>query len=136
MLSCCHIFLQGSLQGLDVEERLLRLETDKDSLHIQVSVLSDQIDVQTSKIHDLERVLDDKKNVLESTQDTLSRVLEKPFLLEILHFFCLLVILNFSSSFFFYCFGPVGTPDPFLPRNAKIGIDDRDFKPAPETSRP
>lgn len=67
-------FTQGSLLGLDYEDRLLRLESDKDTLHLQVSVLSDQIEAQTNKIHDLEKMLDDKRNVLESTEDHLQRV--------------------------------------------------------------
>ena len=65
---------QGSLIGLDYEDRLLRLESDKDTLHLQVSVLSDQIEAQTSKIQDLERLLDDKKITLETTEEQLQRV--------------------------------------------------------------
>lgn len=66
--------MQGSLLGLDYEGRLLRLESDKDRLHLQVSCLTDQIEAQTAKIGDLEKVLDDKKNVLETTEDSLQRV--------------------------------------------------------------
>jgi len=54
-----------------VEERLLALEGDKDQLHLQVAVLSDQIDSQTEKICDLERTLDDKKEDLKKTEDLL-----------------------------------------------------------------
>eukprot|EP00092_Neocalanus_flemingeri_P056639 GFUD01067168.1.p1 GENE.GFUD01067168.1~~GFUD01067168.1.p1 ORF type:complete len:856 (+),score=209.17 GFUD01067168.1:124-2691(+) len=54
-----------------VEERLLALEGDKDQLHTQVAVLSDQIDSQTEKICDLERTLDDKKEDLKKTEDLL-----------------------------------------------------------------
>lgn len=68
------LFTQGSLLGLDYEDRLLRLESDKDTLHLQVSVLSDQIEAQTNKIQDLEKMLDDKRNTLESTEDHLQRV--------------------------------------------------------------
>ncbi|CAG7834211.1 unnamed protein product [Allacma fusca] len=79
---CCHHHcdtgsgtLGGSLLGLDYEDRLLRLESDKDTLHLQVSVLSDQIEAQTSKIQDLEKLLDDKKNILETTEEQLQREL-------------------------------------------------------------
>ena len=44
-----------------IEDRLLQLEGDKDSLHLQVALLSDQLESQTEKIGDLERVLEDKK---------------------------------------------------------------------------
>ncbi|ODM94548.1 Liprin-beta-1 [Orchesella cincta] len=71
--------LCGSLLGLDYEDRLLRLESDKDTLHLQVSVLSDQIEAQTNKIHDLEKMLDDKRNVLESTEDQLQRIFAESF---------------------------------------------------------
>lgn len=54
-----------------VEERLLALEGDKDQLHMQVAVLSDQIDSQTEKICDLERTLDGKKEDLKKTEDLL-----------------------------------------------------------------
>jgi len=54
-----------------VEERLLALEGDKDQLHLQVALLSDQIDSQTEKIGDLERTLDGKKEDLKKTEDLL-----------------------------------------------------------------
>ncbi|XP_040580296.1 LOW QUALITY PROTEIN: uncharacterized protein [Lepeophtheirus salmonis] len=59
--------------SIEVEERLRCLEGDKDTLHMQVAVLSRQIDGQTNKIYDLEKVLDDKKDVLRKTEDVLSR---------------------------------------------------------------
>ena len=74
--SCCRSPPPGSnaLQTMPgVEERLLQLEGDKDSLHLQVALLSDQLDCQTEKIGDLERLLDDKKDVLQKTEDVLQR---------------------------------------------------------------
>jgi len=43
-----------------VEERLLQLETDKDSLQLQVTVLEDQLDSQGSRVNELEKMLSDK----------------------------------------------------------------------------
>ncbi|XP_033606383.1 liprin-beta-1 isoform X8 [Cryptotermes secundus] len=57
----------------DVEERLRRLEADKDSLQLQVAVLTEQIEVQTDKISDLEKLLDEKKSQLTNTEDVLQR---------------------------------------------------------------
>jgi len=64
--SCCPSYMnhphnmQLALPS-SIEERLLALEDDKDKLHVQVAVLSDQIENQTDKITDLEKILDDKK---------------------------------------------------------------------------
>jgi chromosome segregation ATPase len=58
----------------DVEERLRRLESDKDSLQLQVAVLTEQIEVQTDKISDLEKLLDEKKSQLANAEDELQRV--------------------------------------------------------------
>ena len=45
----------GSSQRL--EDKVRKLEADKDNLTLQVSVLSDQIEAQVEKIRDLERSL-------------------------------------------------------------------------------
>lgn len=63
---------QPSLNS-DVEERLRRLEADKDSLQLQVTVLTEQIEVQTDKISDLEKLLDEKKRQLSNAEDMLQR---------------------------------------------------------------
>jgi chromosome segregation ATPase len=75
------LFQQPSVNA-DVEERLRRLEADKDSLQLQVAVLTEQIDVQTDKISDLEKLLDEKKSQLASAEDVLQRVSEKKKLFE------------------------------------------------------
>jgi len=66
-------FLQQPSLNSDVDERLRRLEADKDSLQLQVTVLTEQIDVQTDKISDLEKLLDEKKRQLSNAEDMLQR---------------------------------------------------------------
>lgn len=51
-----------------------RLETEKDSLRLQVSVLSDQVEAQSEKISDLERQLCEKKRELSKTDEMLQLV--------------------------------------------------------------
>nr|CAD7431550.1 unnamed protein product [Timema monikensis] len=59
----------------ELEERLKRLESDKDSLQLQVTVLNQQIEAQSDKIADLEKMLDEKKQQLGSTEEVLQREL-------------------------------------------------------------
>jgi chromosome segregation ATPase len=68
------LLLQQPPVNSDVEERLRRLEADKDSLQLQVTVLTEQIEVQTDKISDLEKLLDEKKRQLANAEDVLQRV--------------------------------------------------------------
>ena len=51
-----------------------RLESDKDSLQMQVSILMDQIDAQTEKISDLERGLSERSYQLQRSEETLQKV--------------------------------------------------------------
>jgi chromosome segregation ATPase len=67
------LLLQQPSVNSDVEERLRRLEADKDSLQLQVTVLTEQIEVQTDKISDLEKLLDEKKRQLSNAEDMLQR---------------------------------------------------------------
>ena len=67
------LLLQQPSLNSDVEERLRRLEADKDSLQLQVTVLTEQIEVQTDKISDLEKLLDEKKRQLSNAEDMLQR---------------------------------------------------------------
>ena len=62
-----------AIPTLSIEDRLRALEDDKDKLHVQVAVMSDQLENQTDKITDLEKVLDDKKEALRKTEDVLQR---------------------------------------------------------------
>lgn len=57
-----------------MDERLQRLEGDKDSLQMQVSILMDQIEAQTEKIADLERTLSDRAFQLQKAEDNLQKV--------------------------------------------------------------
>nr|XP_033941297.1 liprin-beta-2b isoform X2 [Pseudochaenichthys georgianus] len=50
------------------QERLLRLEGDKESLVLQVSILTDQVKAQGEKIRDLESSLEEHRQKLASTE--------------------------------------------------------------------
>uniref|UniRef100_A0A8C6Y104 PPFIA binding protein 1 n=1 Tax=Naja naja TaxID=35670 RepID=A0A8C6Y104_NAJNA len=62
-------FINGHLSanGDVYQERLTRLESDKESLVLQVSVLTDQVDAQGEKIRDLELCLEENREKLNST---------------------------------------------------------------------
>ena len=47
-----------------VENRMLQLEADKDSLQLQVTILEDQLDSQTNRSAELERNLREKGRLL------------------------------------------------------------------------
>uniref|UniRef100_A0A3Q1EUI1 PPFIA binding protein 2 n=1 Tax=Acanthochromis polyacanthus TaxID=80966 RepID=A0A3Q1EUI1_9TELE len=57
------------------QERLLRLEGDKESLVLQVSVLTDQVEAQGEKIRDLESSLEEHRQKLASTEEMLQQEL-------------------------------------------------------------
>uniref|UniRef100_A0A3Q2R0T9 PPFIA binding protein 2 n=1 Tax=Fundulus heteroclitus TaxID=8078 RepID=A0A3Q2R0T9_FUNHE len=57
------------------QERLLRLEGDKESLVLQVSVLTDQVEAQGEKIRDLETSLEEHRKKLASTEEMLQQEL-------------------------------------------------------------
>ncbi|KAK8722234.1 hypothetical protein OTU49_012336 [Cherax quadricarinatus] len=64
----CH-----SPPGSSLEERVNRLEGDKDSLQLQVTVLTQQVEAQTEKIADLENLLEEKKAQLQKTEEQLQK---------------------------------------------------------------
>uniref|UniRef100_A0A8B9K395 PPFIA binding protein 2a n=1 Tax=Astyanax mexicanus TaxID=7994 RepID=A0A8B9K395_ASTMX len=66
----CHIPAACSYQ-----ERLSRLEGDKESLVLQVSVLTDQVEAQGEKIRDLESSLEEHQHKLNSTEEMLQQEL-------------------------------------------------------------
>ncbi|XP_061085351.1 liprin-beta-1b isoform X7 [Conger conger] len=75
-------WLQGHLtnghisMGGDVyQERLSRLESDKESLVLQVSVLTDQVEAQGEKIRDLDLCLEEHREKLNATEDMLQQEL-------------------------------------------------------------
>ncbi|CAH2062973.1 unnamed protein product, partial [Iphiclides podalirius] len=57
----------------DAEDRVRRLEADKESLQLQVQVLSEQIAAQTEKMADLERSLLDTRQKLDDTEQRLQK---------------------------------------------------------------
>ncbi|XP_032203471.1 liprin-beta-1 isoform X9 [Mustela erminea] len=57
------------------QERLARLENDKESLVLQVSVLTDQVDAQGEKIRDLEFCLEEHREKLNATEEMLQQEL-------------------------------------------------------------
>uniref|UniRef100_A0A8C7KYR1 PPFIA binding protein 2 n=1 Tax=Oncorhynchus kisutch TaxID=8019 RepID=A0A8C7KYR1_ONCKI len=57
------------------QERLVRLEGDKESLVLQVSVLTDQVEAQGEKIRDLESSLEEHYHKLNSTEEMLKQEL-------------------------------------------------------------
>lgn len=67
-----HISLSG---GDHYQERLTRLEGDKESLVLQVSVLTDQVEAQGEKIRDLDICLDEHREKLNATEEMLQQEL-------------------------------------------------------------
>ncbi|XP_053174775.1 liprin-beta-1b isoform X2 [Scomber japonicus] len=71
-LSNGHISLSG---GDHYQERLSRIESDKESLVLQVSVLTDQVEAQGEKIRDLDMCLDEHREKLNATEEMLQQEL-------------------------------------------------------------
>ncbi|XP_016339197.1 liprin-beta-2b isoform X5 [Sinocyclocheilus anshuiensis] len=67
--------LQCSSNNETYQERLARLEVDKESLVLQVSVLTDQVEAQGEKIRDLESSLEEHNHKLISTEEMLQQEL-------------------------------------------------------------
>ncbi|KAI2665480.1 Liprin-beta-1 [Labeo rohita] len=64
----------GSAAGdLVYQERLSRLESDKECLVLQVSVLTDQVEVQGEKIRDLDSSLEEHRMKLNATEELLQQ---------------------------------------------------------------
>ncbi|XP_045479062.1 liprin-beta-1 isoform X3 [Harmonia axyridis] len=55
------------------DEKVRKLQFEKDNLHLQVQVLTDQIEAQSYKISDLEKTLQDKKHCLVEAEEKLQR---------------------------------------------------------------
>ncbi|XP_077452910.1 liprin-beta-1b isoform X6 [Stigmatopora argus] len=76
-------WLQGRLSnghlsvgaGDHYQERLTRIESDKESLVLQVSVLTDQVDAQGEKIRDLDLCLEEHREKLNTTEEMLQQEL-------------------------------------------------------------
>ncbi|XP_059190274.1 liprin-beta-2b isoform X2 [Centropristis striata] len=67
--------LCSSVNNETYQDRLLRLEGDKESLVLQVSVLTDQVEAQGEKIRDLESSLEEHRQKLASTEEMLQQEL-------------------------------------------------------------
>ncbi|XP_069048875.1 liprin-beta-1b isoform X14 [Lepisosteus oculatus] len=64
-----------SVSGDVYQERLSRLESDKESLVLQVSVLTDQVEAQGEKIRDLDLCLEEHREKLNATEEMLQQEL-------------------------------------------------------------
>ncbi|KTG42366.1 hypothetical protein cypCar_00009845 [Cyprinus carpio] len=64
-----------SITGDVYQDRLNRLESDKESLVLQVSVLTDQVEAQGEKIRDLDLCLDEHREKLNATEEMLQQEL-------------------------------------------------------------
>ncbi|XP_063052881.1 liprin-beta-2b isoform X7 [Engraulis encrasicolus] len=69
------INLQSPPNNESCQERLARLEGDKQSLVLQVSVLTDQVEAQGEKIRDLESSLEEHHHKLVNTEEMLQQEL-------------------------------------------------------------
>lgn len=70
-LSNGHISVTGDIY----QDRLNRLESDKESLVLQVSVLTDQVEAQGEKIRDLDLCLEEHREKLNATEEMLQQEL-------------------------------------------------------------
>jgi hypothetical protein len=60
-------------QPSEQDEKCRKLQYEKDSLQLQVQVLTDQIEAQTDKIAELEKTLMEKKQLLSDNEDKFQR---------------------------------------------------------------
>ncbi|XP_056454061.1 liprin-beta-2b isoform X5 [Gadus chalcogrammus] len=74
-LQCRDVNLCSPAINESYQERLLRLEGDKESLVLQVSVLTDQVEAQGEKIRDLESALEEHHQKLVCTEEMLQQEL-------------------------------------------------------------
>ncbi|XP_013929808.1 PREDICTED: liprin-beta-2 isoform X3 [Thamnophis sirtalis] len=90
-VACIHDWLEEHLSQVNhhtstsnetYQERLTRLEGDKESLILQVSVLTDQVEAQGEKIRDLEVCLEGHQLKLNATEEMLQQELLSRTLLE------------------------------------------------------
>ncbi|XP_041849533.1 liprin-beta-2 isoform X5 [Melanotaenia boesemani] len=73
---------RSSANSESYQERLLRLEGDKESLILQVSVLTDQVKAQGVKINDLRSSLEEHQHKLDCTEKMLQQELQHRTSLE------------------------------------------------------
>ncbi|KAM4617497.1 liprin-beta-2 isoform 2-T2 [Discoglossus pictus] len=71
----CNLVNHTAVNNETYQERLTRLEGDKESLILQVSVLTDQVEVQGDKIRDLESCVEEHNLKLNATEEMLQQEL-------------------------------------------------------------
>lgn len=92
----------GYLQD-SVEDKLQKIESEKDSLSLQVSVLTDQIDAQAEKIRDLEYCLAERREKLINAEDMLQSV--SHYVISYFRSDCMLITNKFKNmSWLMGCF--------------------------------
>ncbi|XP_050071791.1 uncharacterized protein LOC126559663 [Anopheles maculipalpis] len=64
----------NDLQRQDTDERLRRLQKDKESLALQVKTLTEQMQSQSAKLSELENMIKEKNQLLSNAEDLLQRV--------------------------------------------------------------
>uniref|UniRef100_A0A3Q3N4N3 PPFIA binding protein 1a n=1 Tax=Labrus bergylta TaxID=56723 RepID=A0A3Q3N4N3_9LABR len=73
----------GHGSGTVYQERLSRLESDKECLILQVSVLTDQVEVQGEKIRDLDNCLEHHRQKLNATEGLLQQTQKLELMTEV-----------------------------------------------------
>ncbi|XP_035919883.1 uncharacterized protein LOC118517655 isoform X3 [Anopheles stephensi] len=76
---CCSVDHHRSqwsndMQRQDTDERLRRLQKDKESLALQVKALTEQMQSQSAKLSELETMVKEKNQLLSNAEDLLQRV--------------------------------------------------------------
>ncbi|KAL0962912.1 hypothetical protein UPYG_G00347070 [Umbra pygmaea] len=69
------LLTNGHSTDMVYQERLSRVETDKECLVLQVSVLSDQVEVQGDKVKELDMCLEEHRDKLNTTEEKLQQEL-------------------------------------------------------------
>ncbi len=64
----------GGSHDASLEDKVRKLESDKESLMLQVSVLTDQVEAQGHKISDMFTSMDDSRSKLRATEKMLQSV--------------------------------------------------------------
>lgn len=57
------------------QERICKLENEQSALHMEISVLLEQVDAQSNKIVELENALQEKRNALLHMEELLQNVI-------------------------------------------------------------
>lgn len=68
------------LQIPNYNEKFRNLQAERDSLRLQVQVLTEQIDAQANKINDLEKLLLETKQLLINNENMLQKVSLRNFM--------------------------------------------------------